>query len=74
MSECRHYIRFGTISDGTVTGMHCKNCEVRLLLVLLAFPSSLAEICRIYIIPLCETADIHNIIDSNSEGGEGYVY
>ena len=23
MSECWHYIRFGTISDGTVTGMHC---------------------------------------------------
>ena len=23
MSECWHYIRFGTISDGTITGMHC---------------------------------------------------
>ena len=23
MSECWHYIRFGTISDGIITGMHC---------------------------------------------------
>ena len=23
MSECWHYIRFGTISDGTISGMHC---------------------------------------------------
>ena len=24
MSECWHYIRFGTTSDGTITGMHCR--------------------------------------------------
>ena len=26
MSECWHYIQFVTISDGTITGMHC-NCK-----------------------------------------------
>ena len=27
MSECWHYIRFGTISDGTISGMHCIYCR-----------------------------------------------
>ena len=28
MSECWHYIRFGTISDGIITGMHCMTIEL----------------------------------------------
>ena len=38
------------------TSFKSSKYEVRLLLVLLAFPSLPAEICRIFIIPLCETA------------------
>ena len=28
MSECWHYIRFGTLSDGTITGMHCTSLHI----------------------------------------------
>ena len=29
MSECWHYIHFGTISDGIITGMHCSIIPAR---------------------------------------------